>query len=73
MSADADIVTEAIEDGLVVPETALVFEGGDVLVERVVRASDPQVERRKIEIGIVSGARVQVLGGLEPGDEVRLR
>jgi HlyD family secretion protein len=73
MSADADIVTEAIEDALVVPETALVFEGGDVLVERVVRASDPQVERRKVEVGIVSGARVQVLGGLEPGDEVRLR
>jgi HlyD family secretion protein len=73
MSADADIVTEAIPDALVVPETALVFEGGDVLVERVVRASRPSVTRQKVEVGITSGARVQILSGLEAGDEVRLR
>jgi RND family efflux transporter MFP subunit len=73
MSADADVVTEAIEDALVVPETALVFEGGDVLVERVLRASRPTLERRKVETGVISGARVQILRGLEVGDEVRLR
>jgi HlyD family secretion protein len=73
MSADADIVTEVIEDALVVPETALIFEGGDVLVERVVRASSPKLERRQVEVGLVSGPRVQVLKGLEAGDEVRLR
>jgi HlyD family secretion protein len=73
MSADADIVTEAIEDALVVPETALVFEGGDVLVERVLRASQAHLERRKIEVGITANGRAQVLGGLEAGDEVRLR
>ncbi len=73
MSADADIVTQIIEDALVVPETALVFEGGDVLVERVVRASRPELERQKVEVGVVSGARVQILEGLAAGDEVRLR
>jgi RND family efflux transporter MFP subunit len=73
MSADADIVTEVIEDALVVPETALVFEGGDVFVERVVRASRPKLERQKVDVGVVSSARVQVLKGLEAGDEVRLR
>jgi HlyD family secretion protein len=73
MSADADIVTEVIEDALVVPETALVFEGGDVFVERVVRASRPKLERQKVDVGVVSGARVHVLNGLAAGDEVRLR
>jgi RND family efflux transporter MFP subunit len=73
MSADADVVTETVEDALVVPETALVFEGNDVLVERVLRTSAPKLERRKVEVGIVAGDRVQILAGLEPGDEVRLR
>lgn len=73
MSADADVVTEIVEDALVVPETALVFEGNDVLVERVLRAGAPKLERRKVEVGIVAGERVQILAGLEPGDEVRLR
>jgi RND family efflux transporter MFP subunit len=72
MSADADIVTEVVEDALVVPETALVFEAGDVFVERVV-AGAPTVERRKVETGIVSGDRVQILAGLDAGDEVRVR
>ncbi len=73
MSADADIVTEIVEDALVVPETALVFDGGDVFVERVGRASQPTVERRKVETGIVSGDHVQILAGLDAGDEVRVR
>ena len=73
MSADADIVTETVADALVVSETALVFEGNDVFVDRVVRASAPTLDRRKVEVGIVSGERVQILGGLDAGDEVRLR
>ncbi len=73
MSADADVVTETVQDALVVPETALVFEGNDVLVDRVVRASDPTLERRKVAVGIVAGDRAQILSGLEAGDEVRLR
>jgi RND family efflux transporter MFP subunit len=73
MSADADIVTDVVEDALIVPETALVFEGGDVFVERIVRASAPKVERQKVDTGIVSGDRVQILSGLEAGDEVRVR
>jgi HlyD family secretion protein len=73
MSADADIVTEVVDDALVVPETALVFEGGDVLVERVVHASRPKLERRKVQTGIVSGGRAQILAGLDAGDEVQVR
>ena len=73
MSADADIVTEVVDDALVVPETALVFEGGDVLVEHVLRASRPKLERRKVQTGIVVGGRAQILGGLDAGDEVQVR
>jgi len=73
MSADADIVTETVEGALVVPETALVFEGDAVLVERVVRASAPTIERRPVTVGIVAGDRAQILDGLAESDEVRLR
>jgi len=73
MSADADIVTEVVENALVVPETALVFDGGDVLVEHVVRTSRPTLERRKVETGITFHDRVQIVAGLADGDEVRVR
>jgi len=73
MSGDADVVAEVVDDALVVPETALVFEGDDVFVDRVVRASAPKLDRRTVRVGIVSGSMVQVLAGLDEGDEVRLR
>lgn len=81
MSADADIVTETVNDALVVPEAALVFEGDQVLVERVVRASASSmtgggtatIDRRPVTVGIVAGKRAQILAGLDAGDEVRLR
>jgi HlyD family secretion protein len=73
MSGDADVVTEVVDDALVVPETALVFEGDDVFVDRVVRASAPKLDRRKVRVGIVAGDVVQVLDGIDDGDEVRLR
>jgi HlyD family secretion protein len=72
MSADGDIVTEVVEDALLVPETALRFEGEGVHVERV-RAGEAAGERRPVQIGIVNGSRVQVMDGLALGDEVRLR
>ncbi len=73
MSADADVVTETVADALVVPEAALVFEGDQVLVERVVRASAPTLERRQVTVGIVANNRAQILAGIDAGDEVRLR
>ena len=73
MSADADIVTETVDDALVIPEAALVFEGDAVLVDRVVRASAPTLERRPVKVGIVAGNKAQILDGIAAGDEVRLR
>lgn len=70
MSGDGEIVTEVVEDAVVVPETALHYRGGDIFVET--RNHDGFVETN-VEIGIVDGARVQVVKGLEGGEEVRLQ
>jgi HlyD family secretion protein len=73
MSGDADIVTEVVEKALVIPETALRYRGEQIYVETVARESRPPIAARDIEIGIVDGTKVQVLRGLEAGEEVRLQ
>jgi HlyD family secretion protein len=73
MSGDADIVTEVVDDALVIPETALRYRGEQIYVEAVVRASPARLEEKSVEIGIVDGSRVQVLSGLSEGEEVRLK
>lgn len=68
MSADADIVTEVVEDAVFVPETALRYRGAEVQVD--VWNGGDAAEPRKVQLGIVDGARVQILGGVEPGEAV---
>jgi HlyD family secretion protein len=69
MSGDADIVTEVVEDALVLPETALQYRGDEIFV-RTPNADG--FEERPVEIGIVDGTRVQVLDGLAEGEVVAL-
>ena len=71
MSGDAEIITEVVEDALVVPETALHYRGADIFVR--IAGSPPEKAERVIEIGIVDGDRVQILGGLSPGERVLLQ
>jgi HlyD family secretion protein len=73
MSGDADIVAEVVEDALVIPETALRYRGERIYVEKLTRSGSDQIEESDVEIGIVDGDRVQVLSGLEAGDELLLR
>ncbi len=73
MSADADIVTEVVPDALIVPETALLYEGERVYVEKVLSAADQQVEQKTVRVGIVEKGRAQILDGIAAGDEVRLK
>lgn len=73
MSADADIVSEAIEDALVVPETALLYDGDRIYVERKVAGDDPGFEQATVRVGVLEAGRAQVLDGLAEGDEVRLK
>ena len=71
MSGDAEIIAEVVEDAVVVPETALRYRGEDIYV--VVPGAGDETEERIVELGIIDGARVQVLGGVEPGEEVLLQ
>src|SRR5262245_4251078 len=72
MSGDADIVSEVVEDAILVPETALRYQGARVYVEAVGDGGPGSVER-DVEIGIVDGSKVQVLHGLAEGERVRVR
>ncbi len=71
MSGDAEIVTEVIEDALVLPETALRYRGEQTYVEA--RNGDGGFAPVDVQVGIVDGSRVQVAEGLAEGDEVALR
>ena len=71
MSGDADIVTEVVERAVVVPEAALRYRRDEVFVEVANGAGPP--ERRDVRVGIVDGERVQLLEGVEPGEEVVLQ
>jgi len=71
MSGDAEIITEVVEQALVVPETALHYRGDQVYVESPGDAEIPN--RHDISIGIVDGAKVQVLEGIEAGEQVILQ
>lgn len=73
MSADADIVSEAIEDALVVPETALLYDGDRIYVERKVPGDDPGYAQATVRVGVLEAGRAQVLDGVAAGDEVRLK
>jgi HlyD family secretion protein len=71
MSGDAEIVTEVVEDALLLPEAALRYRGEQVYVEA--KNGEGLFSERDVTIGIVDGARVQVADGLAEGDEVALR
>jgi len=75
MSGDAEIVTESIANAVVIPEMALRYEGDAIYVE--LSAADPEADaeqrRRSIRVGVVDGDQVQILEGLEPGEEVTLQ
>jgi HlyD family secretion protein len=75
MSGDAEIVTESIADAIVIPETALRYEGDRVFVELSESASEANAEERQrnIRVGVVDGDRVEILEGLEPGEGVTLQ
>jgi HlyD family secretion protein len=73
MSGDADIVTELRPAAVVIPETALLYDGDATAVELVERASRPRLLRRPVRTGIFHGDRVEVVEGLDAGDEVKLQ
>jgi hypothetical protein len=63
-------VTEVVEDAVVVPETALRYDGDRVLVD--VLNGEAQATPREVKVGIVDGARVQLTDGVQPGERVQV-
>jgi len=73
MSGDAEIVTEVVDNALVIPETALRYRGDQIFVQVAASDGDAPVVEKDISIGIVDGSRVQVLEGISEGDPVVLQ
>ena len=79
MSGDAEIITEIVEDALIVPETALRYRGEDILVdlestlEEEDEAGDENQNERVVRVGIIDGDRVQILEGVNEGERILLQ
>ncbi|MBI4517690.1 MAG: efflux RND transporter periplasmic adaptor subunit [Deltaproteobacteria bacterium] len=73
MSGDADIIAEVHDQALLLPETALLYEGNEVMVEVVEHDSPPRLTRRAVRLGIANADRVEVLDGVTEGDTVKLQ
>ena len=68
MFASITIYGNANGAKVAVPRDAVIFEAGSARVW-IVRA-DRSIEQRQIKTGLVSGAAIEVLEGLEPGERV---
>lgn len=67
-SANADIIIERRSDVLVIPERLVRFDGDRAFVR--VRLGPEQVEEREIRTGLSDGITIEVLSGLEEGEQV---
>jgi RND family efflux transporter MFP subunit len=65
--ADVFFSTQSVETGLSVPVSALI---GSSKQAKVFVAKDDHVELREIKSGIVTSAKIQVLEGLQAGEQV---
>ena len=68
-SANADIVLEEKDDVLVIPEACLKLSGDSTFVE--LKQGD-EFEKIEIQTGISDGLKIEVIGGLSEGDEVKV-
>jgi HlyD family secretion protein len=68
-TARVSIIAETIQNTLVVPTSALLNgEGGRQKV--MVISADSVAHERPVAVGVRQGARVQILSGIQPGDQV---
>lgn len=71
-SANARIVLSSVSDALMIPESALVFDGEDTFVFVNESKDDkPVYVRKKVVTGISDGIHIEVKEGLKRGDKVR--
>jgi len=67
MFARVKLITREAQDTLVLPEQALVPQGEEQYVFRVV---DGKAVRTKVEVGLRRDSRVEILKGVAPGDTI---
>jgi len=68
-TARVTIIAETIQNTIIVPASALLNsdEGGQKVM---VVGSDSRAQERKVSVGVRQGNRVQIVTGLQPGDQV---
>ncbi|MBO4607835.1 MAG: efflux RND transporter periplasmic adaptor subunit [Prevotella sp.] len=71
-SANAEIVLGHVSQVIVLPESAIVFEGDDTYVYLIKGSGDEKTyERRKVVTGLSDGINIQIKSGLTTKDLVR--
>ena len=68
MSATADVIVEERKDVLLLPVGAISREGGSYYVIKML--DEEQSERTEIKVGLNNGRFMEIISGLEEGDEV---
>ncbi|MEN3187022.1 MAG: efflux RND transporter periplasmic adaptor subunit [Atribacterota bacterium] len=68
MTVDVQILCASKENTLVIPFTALQEEGGETYV--LVKKGERETERRPVKVGLRSETTVEIVEGLEEGEEV---
>ena len=71
MSGTADVIVEERKDVLLLPVGAISREGGSYYVIKVL--GEEQSEQIEIKVGLDNGRFMEILSGLEEGDEVLMR
>lgn len=70
MSAEVTLTARNVSDAILVPESAL-MRGADVLhVQRVI---NDKIALTPVDVGIVDDGKVEVLAGIEEGDQIVIR
>lgn len=71
-SATANLIIREKEDALVIPERLVLFEDGGAKTFVEVPGTTPEAEPKKVEIetGLSDGLQIEVVSGLEEGDEI---
>jgi HlyD family secretion protein len=69
-SANADIVLKRVDSVLAINEGLIQFEEGKPYVE--VKIDSMKYERRNIETGLSDGIQIQILSGVEIGDDIKV-
>lgn len=68
MFADVEIVTTILNDVLIIPDSALQTNGEEQIV--FVALDGLKFEKRVVKLGLEQSGRVQLLGGVKPGEKV---